>query len=80
MTPEEETEPTRDEYPSPLRSLITELHEIHHELRAVGFTRQSADGIVASILFDAMINRPTDEDDYDEDEDENDNDSGDLSD
>lgn len=70
MSEVEDATPARDEYPSPLRSLITELHEIHHELRSVGFTRQSADSIVASILFEAMMSRQLDEeDDFDEDND-----------
>lgn len=74
MSDEENSEaPARAEYPSPLRSLITELHEVHQELLTVGFSRQTADSIVANIIFDAMLSRPLEEnDDYDDEEDDED--------
>lgn len=81
MSDEENSEaPARAEYPSPLRSLITELHEVYQELRIVGFSRQTADSIVANILFDAMLSRPLDENDDDYDDDDEDNDKEDNND
>lgn len=83
MSDEENNEaPARADYPSPLRSLITELHEVYQELRIVGFPRQTADSIVANILFDAMLSRPLDENDYDDydDDDDDDNDKEDNND
>lgn len=61
---------------SPLRSLMTEFHEIYQELRAVGFTESVATGIVAQMLSDAMVYRGGDDqfsDDYDDNDDESDN-------
>ena len=61
---------------SPLRSLMTEFHEIYQELRAVGFTKSVATGIVAQMLSDAMVYRGGDDqfsDDYDDNDDESDN-------
>lgn len=78
VEPEDAEEQNPADYPSPLRSLITELHEIHQELQAVGFTSLSADGIVGHILYDAMVSRPMDEEDGEDfDDDINDNDLGD---
>lgn len=65
---------------SPLRSLMTEFHEIYQELRAVGFTESVATSIVAQMVSDAMVYRNSDDqfsddfddnDDYDERDDNN---------
>ena len=72
--------PAQAEYPSPLRSLITELHEVYQELRSVGFHRRTADSIVANILFDAMLSRPLNEDEYGGYDDDGDNDEQDSND
>lgn len=61
---------------SPLRSLMTEFHEIYQELRAVGFTETVATGILAQMVSDAMLFRGTDdqfsEEFFDSDEDNDD--------
>lgn len=61
---------------SPLRSLITEFHEIYQELRAVGFTESVATDIVAQMISDAMVFRGGDEQ-FSEDFDYNDDDESD---
>ena len=61
---------------SPLRSLMTEFHEIYQELRAVGFTEPVATSIVAQMVSDTMVYRNSDDqfsDDYDDNDDESDN-------
>lgn len=67
---------------SPLRSLMTEFHEIYQELRAVGFTETVATSIVAQMVSDAMVYRNSDDqfsddfDDNDDDESDNNNERG----
>ena len=61
---------------SPLRSLLTEFHEIYQELRVVGFTEPVATSIVAQMVSDTMVYRNSD-DQFSEDFDDNDNESDD---
>lgn len=65
---------------SPLRSLMTEFHEIYQELRAVGFTEPVATSIVAQMVSDTMVYRNSDDqysedfDDYDDNDDKDESD------
>lgn len=63
---------------SPLRELVSEVHEIHDELLYAGFEEQKAERIVAHMLLSAMAYRDAydDSDDDDEDEDDSDDSSG----
>ena len=67
---------------SPLRSLITELHEVYQELRHVGFTETVATGIVGQMLSDALVYRddgsqlPEEFNDIDDDESDDNNERG----
>ena len=45
---------------SPLRTLLTEMHEVYQELRYVGFTDTVATSIVGQMLSDAMLFRGED--------------------
>lgn len=74
LQPESEDQlPVNVEDLSPLRSLVTEVHEIYDELLYVGFEEQKADRIVAFMLLNAIEYRGS----YDEDEDdEEDDDTG----
>ena len=77
----EEEEALPDPDLSPLRSLVSEMHEIYEELRLVGFTESVATGIVAQMVSDAMGYKADDNsvtiryedgnDDYDESDDDN---------
>ena len=71
-----ELEPTPEEtpqldmgrdYTSPLRTMLTEIHEVYQELLLVGFPRPIATQIVAHMIQDAMMYRSLEEDDDDED-------------
>jgi len=65
-----ETEISSDDgYISPLRTMISETHEIYLELTSVGFPDAVATQIIAHILSDAVASR-ADYDDEDEDEDD----------
>jgi len=66
-----ETEISSDDgYISPLRTMISETHEIYLELTSVGFPDAVATQIIAHILSDAIASRADYDDDEDEDEDE----------
>ena len=77
MISEESDAPQEPEIPpsnmSPLRTMLTEMHEIHRELGRVGFPQRTANGIIAHMILDAMIMRAN-EDDYNEDDDDDDED------
>lgn len=65
--------------PSPLHSLLTELHEMYKELLKVGFTKAVATDIVSNVLIDSMQYRVSfGEDDEDFDGDDEDDEGLDL--
>jgi phage-related minor tail protein len=72
---QETSEPTEmtSELPSPLHSLLTEIHEMYQELQVVGFTKKAATDIVAYILTDSMQYRVSygeeDDGDFDDEDD-----------
>ena len=82
MSDEEEEEQPVVTNISPLRIIITELHEIHLELQRTGFSERNATTIVAYMLSDAMLyrtdTRSGDDDDDDDDDDDNEEPEGDL--
>ena len=51
------------DYTSPLRIMLTEIHEVYQELLLVGFPRPIATQIVAHMIQDAMMYRSLEEDD-----------------
>ncbi len=59
-------------YTSPLRTMLTEMHEVYQELILVGFARPIAVQILAHMIQDAMLYRSVEEDDDDLDNDESD--------
>lgn len=61
-------------YTSPLRSIITELHEIYQELMIVGFPEKTATMLVANMLTDVMLYRETN--DYNDESDDLDDERG----
>lgn len=65
------TEELPDAYSSPLHILLAEMHEVYQELLVVGFPDRVATMIVAHMIQDAMLYRPSDEDDDDNDEQDN---------
>jgi hypothetical protein len=72
---QEKPEPTEmtSELPSPLRSLLTEIHEMYEELQVVGFAKKVASDIVAHILADSMQYRVSfgeDDEDFDDEDDD----------
>ena len=69
ITPTEEELP--EAYSSPLHILLSEMHEVYQELLVVGFPDRVATMIVAHMIQDAMLYRPSDEDDDDNDEQDN---------
>jgi hypothetical protein len=54
----------------PLRGLVTEIHEVHLELLAVGFSNRDASQIVSFMLYDAIAGRETSDEDEDDEEDD----------
>ena len=76
VEPEEEDLP--EAYTSPLRIMLSEVHEVYQELLIVGFPDRVATTIVAHMIQDAMLYRPSDEEDdeNDEQDDIDDDDSG----
>ena len=66
VEPEEEELP--DAYSSPLRIMLSEVHEVYQELLIVGFPDRVATTIVAHMIQDAMLYRPSDEEDDENDE------------
>ena len=74
-SPEPEVAP---DFLSPLRTLLTEIHEMYQELLTVGFPERAAVEIISRIVSDSMIYRVSESDDeYDEeDEEDSDNDRG----
>ena len=59
--------------PSPLRSILTELHEMYQELIVVGFPERAAIDIISRIVSESMLYRVSvDFEDDDDDEDEDD--------
>ena len=64
--------PTEEELPeayaSPLHMLLSEMHEVFQELLSVGFPERIATMIVAHMIQDAMLYRPSDEDEDENDE------------
>lgn len=75
VTPQEELP---DAYSSPLHILLSEMHEVYQELLVVGFPDRVATMIVAHMIQDAMLYRPSDDEDDENDEQDNidDDDSG----
>lgn len=76
----EETTPLESEMPeaytSPLRILLSEMHEVYQELIIVGFEDRIATMVIAHMIQDAMLYRGVDEDTDDENDeldDESDN-------
>lgn len=71
----EEIAPVEDELPeayvSPLNIMLSEMHEVYQELLIVGFPDRVATMIVAHMIQDAMLYRPSDEDDDINDEQDN---------
>lgn len=70
---------------SPLRAILTEIHEIYEELKYVGFPDAAANDIVAHLVISVVHSRNEvgfadisvsydDDDEYDEDEDDIDDD------
>ena len=59
-------------YTSPLRSIITELHEIYQELTFVGFPEKTATMLVAHMLTDVMLYRDINDNNDDESDDDDD--------
>ena len=67
----ESTTPINTEaYTSPLRSIITELHEIYQELLIVGFPEKTATLLVANMLTDVMLYRDINDDNDESDDDD----------
>lgn len=59
--------------PSPLRSLLTELHEMYQELILVGFPERAAIDIISRVVSESMLYRISvdfggDEEDLDDDD------------
>jgi hypothetical protein len=71
----EDLTPVDDELPeayvSPLNIMLSEMHEVYQELLLVGFPDRVAALIVANMIQDAMLYRPSDEDDDNNDEQDN---------
>lgn len=63
---------TPEVYASPLRIMLSEMHEVHVELMQVGFSERNALVIVAHMIQDAMLYRASDEDEDDENDEEDD--------
>lgn len=61
---------------SPLRAMVTDLHELHSELVAEGFPTRVATQIIAYMLSDTIL----DTEPYDPDEDDDDDDNDDIED
>lgn len=70
---------------SPLRAILTEIHEIYQELKYVGFPDAAANDIVAHLVISVVHSRNevgfadisvsyVEDDEYDEDEDDIDDD------
>ena len=70
---------------SPLRAILTEIHEIYEELKYVGFPDAAANDIIAHLVISVVHSRNEvgfadisvsydDDDEYDEDEDDIDDD------
>lgn len=83
MSEEPKEEPETAEFPedhaSPLNTMLTEIHEIYVELIKIGFDERVGAMIVANMIQDAMLYRPSeDEDDDENDETDNDDDRGPL--
>jgi hypothetical protein len=73
----EESSEVSADFPTPLRSLLTELHEIYEELMSVGFPERVAVDIVSRIVLDSMMYRDSDiEDDNDVEDEGDENDRG----
>jgi len=63
-----------EDYPSPLRTFLTEVHEIFQELISIGFPMRTAEVIVAQLVVEGVSSRSEDVDifslDLDEEEEE----------
>lgn len=72
----EESSEISADFPTPLRSLLTELHEVYEELMSVGFPERVAIDIVSRIVLDSMMysvsDTGDDDDDVEDEGDEND--------
>jgi hypothetical protein len=66
----EESSEISADFPTPLRSLLTELHEVYEELMSVGFPERVAIDIVSRIVLDSMMYRGSDTGDEEEDDDD----------
>lgn len=80
-TPENsETAEFPEDHASPLNVMLLEIHEVFQELIKVGFDERIAAMIVAHMIQDAMLYRPSDdeedEDDINDEEDTDDDDRG----
>ena len=75
MSEEVPEQPETAEFPedhsSPLNVMLHEIHEVYQELTKVGFEERIATLIVAHMIQDAMLYRPSD-DENDDTEDIND--------
>lgn len=69
---EEQLEDTSEAYTSPLRILLTEIHEVYQELVSIGFPDKIATMIVAHMIQDSLAYRDSDEDEDDENDEQDD--------
>lgn len=76
MSEEPVEEPEATEFPedhaSPLNVMLLEIHEVYQELLKVGFEDRIAAMIVAHMIQDAMLYRPSDDEDEEDTNDEED--------
>ena len=67
-TPEQpETTEFPEDHASPLNVMLHEIHEVYQELIIVGFEERIAAMIVGNMIQDAMLYRPSDDDDDEQD-------------
>lgn len=69
------TEELPEAYTSPLRIMLSEIHEIYQELLVVGFGERLAVQVVAHMIQDAMMYRGVEDDDESDDDTELDDES-----
>lgn len=73
-----QTDDLPEAYTSPLRMLLSEMHEVYQELLAVGFPDRAATVIVAHMIQDVMLYGASDTSDDENDEQDYNDDSGTL--
>ena len=72
-TPENsETAEFPEDHASPLNVMLLEIHEVYQELLKVGFEDRIAAMVVAHMIQDAMLYRPSDDEDEEDINDEED--------